>query len=99
MMDWVRRQVAEIRNRRRLAMRQAFLEVFGTPGAMTPAQEAVAAELRRFCYATVSTFQADARAHALCEGRREVWLRIQGFQNLSEEQIISLTEIEDDRDD
>jgi hypothetical protein len=34
-------------------------------------------DLARFCRAKESTFKPDAREHAVLEGRREVWLRIQ----------------------
>lgn len=48
-----------------------------------PHGEEVLADLARFCRANVTTFHEDARAHAVAEGRREVWLRIQNNLNLS----------------
>lgn len=39
-------------------------------------------DLAEFCYAHKSAFHADARMHAVLEGRREVWLRIQEHLNL-----------------
>lgn len=37
---------------------------------------AVLEDLKKFCRAESSTFDADPRIHALLEGRREVYLRI-----------------------
>src|SRR5512146_1060172 len=39
--------------------------------------EMVLADLARFCRANEPCFMKDDRYHALLEGRREVWLRIQ----------------------
>lgn len=47
-------------------------------------------DLARFCRANESTFNPDPRTHALLEGRREVWLRIQEHLQLTPEQIYSL---------
>ena len=47
------------------------------------ASSAVLADFAQFCHATTSTFSADPYVHALREGRREVWLRIQKYLNLS----------------
>lgn len=51
-------------------------------------------DLRRFCRADVSSFNPDSRAHALLEGRREVWLRIHQFSTLTTDQIISIRKLE-----
>ncbi len=56
----------------------------------TPHGEIVLGDLARFCKAQETCFHIDARAHAVAEGRREVWLRIQTQLNLSEEQIADL---------
>ncbi len=50
----------------------------------------VLGDLSKFCRAHDSTFHKDARAHAVLEGRREVWLRIQEHLNLNENQIYQL---------
>lgn len=47
-------------------------------------------DLAKFCRANESTFHVDPRAHAMLEGRREVWLRIQHHLNLSEEELWKL---------
>lgn len=47
-------------------------------------------DLARFCRANDTTFLPDARAHAVLEGRREVWLRIQKYINLSPEELLDL---------
>lgn len=52
----------------------------------------VLSDLAKFCRATESTFHKDPRAHAVLEGRREVWLRIQKQLNLSAEQIYNLSQ-------
>lgn len=51
---------------------------------------AVLADLSKFCRANTTTFHQDARASAVLEGRREVWLRIQNYLNLSPEELLDL---------
>lgn len=55
-----------------------------------PLAEAVLKDLARFCRAHESTFNADPRAHALAEGRREVWLRIEQHLKLTPGQLWEL---------
>ena len=62
--------------------RTAYCKTFQTPYG-----EEVLADLAAFCRARESCFHADARAHAVAEGRREVWLRIQKHVQLSDEQL------------
>ena len=57
----------------------------------SPTGEVVLRDLARFCRANTSTFHEDARLHAVAEGRREVWLRIQNHLNLSPEDLWRLT--------
>ena len=47
-------------------------------------------DLAKFCHANESCFHPDARVHAVIEGRREVWLRIQQHLNLNDEQLTAL---------
>lgn len=54
-----------------------------------PGQE-VLKDLARFCRAHKSTFHEDPRAHAMLEGRREVWLRIQNHLNLTQSELWAL---------
>lgn len=63
----------------------AFLRVFDSKA---PHVNDVLDELARFCRANESTFHVDARAHALAEGRREVWLHIREFLTLNAEQLL-----------
>lgn len=56
----------------------------------TPAGQAVLIDLARFCRATETCFHPDARLHAVAEGRREVWLRIQQHLNLNSQQLFTL---------
>ena len=55
-----------------------------------PYAEVVLKDLARFCRANESTFHADPRAHAVAEGRREVWLRLQHHLKLTPEQLWQL---------
>ncbi len=65
--------------------RHVYRETFKGPYA-----EVVLKDLARFCRAHESTFMPDDRAHALAEGRREVWLRIQNHLNLSPDELWAL---------
>lgn len=62
--------------------RTAYVKTFETPFA-----EEVLADLAKFCRANESTFHPDARVHAVAEGRREVWLRIQQHLQMSDEEL------------
>ena len=45
-------------------------------------------DLGRFCHANATTHvEGDSHGTAQLEGRRQVWLRIQGYRDLSEAQI------------
>ena len=63
---------------RRGAYRSCFNS---TPGKM------VLKDLARFCHAHDSTFDEDPRVHAMLEGRREVWLRIQLHLQLDDDTL------------
>lgn len=65
--------------------RQAYIQTF-----LNPVGEEVLEDLARFCRAHESTFNADPRAHAVAEGRREVWLRIQKHLKLTDDQLWNL---------
>lgn len=54
------------------------------------AAKQVLKDLVRFCRANKTTFHADPRAHAVLEGRREVWLRIQQHLQLAPEELFKL---------
>ena len=47
----------------------------------------VFADLEKFCRANTSTFHQDPRVHAVLEGRREVWIRIQDHLKLSTDEF------------
>jgi len=47
-------------------------------------------DLAEFCRAHDSTYHADARIHAVLEGRREVWLRIQKYLKLTPDELWEL---------
>ena len=65
--------------------RTAYVKTF-----LTPFGQEVHEDLAKFCRAHDSTFHTDARAHAVAEGRREVWLRIQKHLQLSDDQLWQL---------
>jgi hypothetical protein len=52
--------------------------------------EAVLKDLASFCRANESCFHPDPRVHAVMEGRREVWLRIQEHLKLTTEQMLTI---------
>jgi hypothetical protein len=54
------------------------------------AGQAVLADLAPFCRAADTCFHQDPRIHAALEGRREVWLRIQQFMHLQDEDLQQL---------
>jgi len=55
--------------------------------------ERVLADLRRYCNATRPTFDPhNERISAFREGRRDVWLRIAAFLQVTEDQVYSLAE-------
>lgn len=64
--------------RRRTAYVKTFRNAFG---------DEVLADLAKFCRANQSTFHPDPRAHAVAEGRREVWLRIQQHLRLTDDEL------------
>lgn len=55
-----------------------------------PKNSEVLKDLARFCRANSSAFNADDRLHALAEGRREVWLRIQQHLNLQPDELYEI---------
>lgn len=67
--------------------KRAYDRVFDPAGVD---QKIVLKDLARFCRADQSTFNPDPRVHALIEGRREVWLRIQTYLNLTPDQLWEL---------
>jgi len=48
---------------------------------------AVLKDLAKFCRAHDSTFDKDPRSHAILEGRREVYLRIQKYLKLTPDEL------------
>ena len=61
-----------------LARSQAYKSIFDGERAT-----AVLDDLARFCHANSTTHvEGDSHGTSQLEGRRQVWLRIQGFRNL-----------------
>lgn len=52
-----------------------------------PQADEVLADLAKFCRAHDSCYNADARIHAVLEGRREVFLRITRHLKLSDDEL------------
>lgn len=77
-----RRPEQEVRDRR-LAYQQAF-------DRERPGTRVLLEDLAEFCFAHESTMHVDPRAHAMQEGRREVWLRIQHHLNLNDQEFWAL---------
>jgi thymidylate kinase len=67
--------------------RLSYLRVFARENLDA---QAVLADLARFCRAHDTAFHPDARAHAVAEGRREVWLRIQRQLKLTDDELWEL---------
>lgn len=86
-------------------LRDSFRAVFEHGSARTEEGELtlhakrVMVELRQFCRADQSTFDPDARIHALREGRREVLLKIQQYMNLSDIDLMKLQDPDERKDD
>lgn len=67
----------------------AYRRVFGEGQGSADDLAIVMADLREFCRADRSAFHADARVHAMLEGRRDVYLRIREHLDLTLEQLIA----------
>lgn len=65
----------------------AYQRVFDKENKFT---NTVLKDLALFCRAHESTFHKDDRMHAALEGRREVWIRIQEYLQLTPDQIYAL---------
>ncbi len=64
---------------------RAYQEVFKPESQLA---KDVLKDLAKFCRADESCFHMDARAHAVAEGRREVWLRIRKHLDLSSQELL-----------
>lgn len=82
------------RNAKRAFHYQAVF--FGEDGELTHHGAKVIADLRDFCRANKSTFDADPRVHALLEGRREVVLRIFDMLNIDSRDVRHIVEVKDE---
>lgn len=69
------------------ARQRAYLHTFDLENE---ANLAVLSDLAKFCRANRSTFDPDARVHAVLEGRREVWLRLANHLRLSADDLWNL---------
>lgn len=64
---------------------RAYQVTFGGPDG-----QIVLNDLALFCRANATTFDDDPRRHALLEGRRETFLRIQQFAKLHPDDVLQL---------
>lgn len=88
-----RLQAAVLITKRR-CYRAIFLPADGEPNIES---ERVLGDLRRFCRAQASTFDPDPYVAARMAGRREVWLRLRHFLDLSDEQVAKFVEVESEQ--
>lgn len=65
--------------------KRAYQLAFGSP-----AGNEVLVDLAKFCRAAEPCFHDDPRKHALLEGRREVFIRIQDHLHLTQDQLYAL---------
>lgn len=65
--------------------KRAYVETFDNPVG-----HRVLKDISRFCRAHKTTMHVDPRMHAVLEGRREVWLRIQSHLQLDDERLWQL---------
>ena len=65
--------------------KQTYQQTFASPVG-----QEVLRDLAKFCRAAETCFDTDTHVQANLEGRREVWLRIQKFLNLSSEQLYGI---------
>ena len=79
-------KIKELFSKRKVAYQQTF-KING------PYSRYVLEDLAKFCRAHESTFTKDQRTTDLLEGRREVWLRIQSYLELSPDELCSLHHI------
>lgn len=56
----------------------------------SPAGQEVLRDLMKFCRTFESCFHPDPRLHAVLEGRREIWLRIEQHLNLPHAELYKL---------
>lgn len=104
MSDLFERALEAIRLRRTRRRAAAYKELLGgiprpgLPRQLSPAQEIVLADLAAFCFADQPCFDPDPQIHALKEGRREVWLRIQHFLQLTDRDLQGIKESDYERD-
>lgn len=83
--------IREIYDRLRMALetrRHAYSRTFAGERGSSP--DIVIRDLAKFCRAHASTFSPDQRIHAVMEGRREVWLRIQQHMNMTPDELWQL---------
>lgn len=80
-----------------LRLSNSYARVFDPEGNATARDvEIVLADLRDYCRADRATWDREPHVAARLDGRRDVWLRLNGFLRLTDEQIAKLVEIEYD---
>lgn len=74
---------SEAQARSRLAtVQQSYQLCLGSP-----AGKAMLEDLALMCRANESCFHADPRIHAVREGRREVWIRLTDFRDMTIDEL------------
>lgn len=82
----------DVYKRKLLGVFIAYNKVFDYKSPFT---KEVLKDLAKFCRAHETTYHPDPRIHAVLEGRREVWLRIQEHLNLTIDQIYELHKVQE----
>lgn len=69
--------------------------LFKPGGTLSRDAEIVLADLREFTFARASTFSSDPYIAARNAGRRDVFLRLQNYLQLDEDEVSSWMEVDD----
>jgi hypothetical protein len=69
-----------------IKLQQDYINIFDED---SPVVENILNDLKIFCRANESTFNADPRIHAMLEGRREVWLHIERQLKLKPDELVA----------
>ncbi|MCK5133506.1 MAG: hypothetical protein KAR40_15305 [Candidatus Sabulitectum sp.] len=82
------REAHQVAEREYRSLSAAFKRVFGEGQPLPDDAGRIRVFLARFCRADTSTFDKDARVHALLEGRREVYQLVYDLVGMREDDIV-----------
>lgn len=78
-----------------ITRQQSYQQVFDKKNRFAAV---VLKDLAKFCRANESAFHTDPRMHAVLEGRREVWLRVQKHLQLAPEEFLRAYGLEEGKE-